>query len=100
MLPLLDESARYPSTVPKKDSATPDIRGSSVVSFRAEHANSHVFARYTSTAHNRSRYEISDGIELPEGFPALASSSKAKEDSPGPAGLFEEYKGDGNDTEM
>lgn len=88
-----DEAARYPSLAPKKDSATPDLRGSSVISTSARYPDSHLWARHSSTIGDTSRYHPGETLDLPEGFPALAETSKAKSrESPGPAGLFAEYK--------
>lgn len=95
-----DVEARYPSLAPKKDSATPDLRGSSAASFRAEHAKSHLFAQYASKTHSLGHRHSSNAVELPEGFPALSADSKAKADSPGPSGLFEEYQEDESNTEQ
>lgn len=95
-----DVEVRYPSTAPKKDSATPDLRGSSVASFRAEHANSHLFAQYARKTQSSDYRDSNNAVELPEGFPALSADSKTKADSPGPAGLFEEYQEDERNTEQ
>lgn len=88
----IDEEARYPSLAPKKDSATPDLRGSSVVSSTARYPDSHLWARHSSTIGDISRYNGKEAVELPEGFPALAETSKAKSrETPGPGVLFKDY---------
>lgn len=86
----IDEAARYPSLAPKKDSATPGIRDASILSTSVREPNSILWARHRPTE-DRSRYREDENLDLPEGFPALAPTSKAKSGSPGPAGLFEEY---------
>jgi hypothetical protein len=95
-----DESARYSLISPKKDSATPDPRSSSVISNSVRRPESHVFANLSRTTTVPSRTGVPS--DLPDDFPGMAPDSAVKKSdgTPGPGYDFQDYKEDNTQVEQ